>query len=218
MSTPYGLGRVPHFDERSRNYPARALLPDAAPLVTKTWRRGHAYDQGQTPQCVAYTGKGILNTAPASAAVPYRTRIRYSTDDLYAGAQREDQWPGEDYDGTSALGLGKYLLGQGLVSEYRWCFGLDEVLTTLSHVGPVGIGVGWRSNMWDTDADGFLNVSGDDVGGHEVELVGVNVEDRYVVGTNSWGTTWGVGGRLLLTWEALGKLLDADGDAVVLVP
>lgn len=211
-----GLGRRAEFDETSRNYPARALLGEPT-LRTRTWRRGNAYDQGQTPQCVAYTGKGLLNTTPASAGVPYYTRTHYSVANFYDGAQRLDQWPGENYDGTSALGLGKYLLSRGLITEYRWCFGLDDVLATLSNVGPVGIGIKWRSTMWDTDANGYLDVSGTEVGGHEVEILGINVEQRYVTGCNSWGTGWGMAGRFRLRWDDLATLLHDDGDAVVLV-
>lgn len=215
----HGLGRLVEHDPRSRNFRVLPLLAVAVPpLVSKTWRRGQAYDQGQTPQCVAYTGKGLLNTAPASAAVPYDVRSRYQTEAFYTGAQINDEWPSEDYDGTSALGLGKYLANVGLIREYRWCFGLDEVLHTLSYISPVGIGIGWRTGMWETDADGFVHATGADEGGHEVELIGINVLGKYVIGMNSWGSGWGVNGRFKLSWEDLGIVLNDHGDAVVLVP
>lgn len=206
-----GRGLINH-DERSKNYRATDLI-DSTSLVTKKWRRGNAYDQGQTPECVAYTGKGLLNTQPDSSQVPYRVRSKYSCDDFYHGAQANDETPGTNYDGTSALGLCRYLTSINIISEYRWCFGLQDVLLTLSNLGPVGIGVRWLDGMWNTDAEGYLHVTGNEVGGHEVELLGINVEQEYVLGENSWGTSWGLNGRFKLSFANLDTLLKDQGDA-----
>jgi hypothetical protein len=211
-----GLGRLVEHDPRSRQFRALTLAPTEQ-LVTKTWRRGQAYDQGSTPQCVAYTGKGILNTAPLSGYVDYDVRSRYDPAAWYSAAQMYDEWPGENYDGTSALGLCKALKVLGFLNQYRWCFGLEETLVTLSHLGPVAIGVGWRTGMWDTDSNGFIRAVGGDEGGHEVELIGINVPGQYVIGMNSWGPYWGVNGRFKLSFLDLGVLLADQGDAVVLL-
>jgi C1A family cysteine protease len=53
-------------------------------------------------------------------------------------------------------------------------------------------------------------------GGHEVELIGVDARG-WVIGMNSWGREWGVGGRFKLTFDDLNTLLADQGDAVVLV-
>lgn len=213
----YGLGRIPEFDERSRQFRATALLTETAQPITKTWRRGGAYDQGATPHCVAFTGKGILNTAPASSLEVYDVRSKYSTDQFYAGAQRLDQWPGENYDGTSGLGLAKYLREVALIKEYRWCFGLTDVLLALSYEGPVGIGVNWYTNMFYPNSYGYIGPGGEVEGGHEVELIGVDTSKRHVIGMNSWGTGWGpLNGRFLMTYDVLDRLLSEQGDAVVL--
>lgn len=217
IPTRPGMGRsLIHHDDRSRAYPARAVVATDQPR-TKTWRRGGAYDQGQTSTCVAQTGKGILNTAPASAWTPYRTRARYSTDDLYRGAQERDQWPGESptYEGTSGLGLCRYLLERGLIREYRWCFGLADVLLAVSHIGPVGLGVWWYDSMFRPDDRGLITVSGGRAGGHEVELIGVDTDREEVVFMNSWGETWGDRGRGRLSWTDLDRLLNEHGDAFV---
>jgi hypothetical protein len=70
--------------------------------------------------------------------------------------------------------------------------------------------------MWDTDAEGYLHATGNNEGGHEVELIGINVPGKYVVGMNSWGTSWGVNGRFKLSWDDLGVLLADGGDSVVI--
>lgn len=221
IPTRPGMGRslIDH-DPRSRAFPARALLTGAPARQTRTWRRGAAYDQGQTSTCVAQSFKGVLNTAPASAVVPYATRTRYdAVGDFYPGAQRNDQWPGEEpaYQGTSALGMCRYLALKGVIHEYRWCFGLDDVLDTLSALGPVAIGVNWRERMFYPDPDGLIHPGGSVAGGHEVELIGLDVSRRRVTGMNSWGALWGDRGRFYLSWDDLALLLDDEGDATTLV-
>jgi hypothetical protein len=215
------LGRsLIEHDDRSRAYPTRGVLTvPGVTRVNKTWRRGAAYDQGPTSSCVAQTFKGTLNTAPFSSQVSYSLRTRYDALDFYRGGQLSDEWPGEEptYSGTSANGVCKYLKSKSLISEYRWCFGLDDVLDTLVQHGPVGIGIWWYDSMFATDASGFISPTGSKAGGHEVELIGINVTGRYVTGMNSWGSLWGVNGRFKLTWNSLGSLLQDDGDATTVV-
>lgn len=223
IPTQPGMGRsLVNHDDRSRLYPARAMLPRGVDEIRrKTWGRYGVYDQGATPHCVAFAGKGVFNSATMRGRVPYRRRANFDTGEWYAGAQANDEWPGESYDGTSALGLCRYLAGRGALSEYRWCFGLHDVLLTLSYVGPVMLGVWWYESMFDPDGDGYIEPAGPQVGGHEVELVGVTPPTRnregFVTLVNSWGRGWGVGGRAKLTWSDLEFLLAQDGDAVVLV-
>lgn len=215
-----GMGRtIIQHDPRSKDFAARTLLgmPISLSRHNQMWKRGLPYDQGQTSICVAETGKGLLNTTPNSRRLPYHQRSRLDVMELYHGAQRLDQWPGENYDGTSALGLCKYLLSMNLIKEYRWCFSVDDVIDTLVNLGPVGIGVKWMSNMMDTDANGFVHATGSEVGGHEVEINSVNISDKYFGITNSWGSNWGIKGRCKLSWDDLTLLLADSGDAVTFV-
>jgi hypothetical protein len=205
-------------DPRNRDFPIRALLGEALPLREKVWRRGGAYDQGQDPHCVAYEGKGKLNTAPFSAFEDYDVRSRYSTDAFYAGAQANDQWPGTDYDGTSAQGMLAHLTQQQIVSEYRWCFGIDDVLATLSHHGPVGVGAWWRGGMWDPDSENHLvSYSGSYDGGHQFEAIGIHPDVEEVEFMNSWGTSWGDRGRFRMKFDQFALLLDDNADVHTLV-
>jgi C1A family cysteine protease len=71
--------------------------------------------------------------------------------------------------------------------------------------------------MWRTDADGYIHATGENEGGHEVELIGVDVSERCVIGMNSWGDNWGVRGRFKLHWEDLETLLAEQGDAFVII-
>lgn len=206
-----------HHDDRSKQFRAVDLLRSTEQPRDRTWRRGLPYDQGWTSTCVAQTGKGMLNTLPLSSGVKYYTRSRYSIDEFYEGAQKNDEWPGEAYDGTSGLGLCRHLTAMGLIGQYRWCFGLDDVIRTLSHIGPVGLGVWWYSGMFRTDSNGFISPTGMREGGHEVELIGNDVSEKAVIGMNSWGLDWGERGRFKLSYDDLERLLHEQGDAFVIL-
>jgi hypothetical protein len=222
IHTEPGMGRaLIEHDPKSKEYGVRgAVVRAAVTRRNKTWRRAYGpYDQGQTSSCVGQTFQGILNTSPITPLIPLEKRKQYPGLKIYSNAQQRDQWAGEEptYYGTSALGAMKYLQEEGLIKEYRWCFGVDDVIDTLVQYGPVGIGVWWYSGMMRTDSAGFINPTGSQVGGHEVELHGVDISSKYVIGTNSWGADWGVKGRFKLSWENLDRLLQEDGDAVTVV-
>ena len=219
IPSPPNMGRafISH-DPRNRGYPVRALLPTDQSLITKVHRRGGAYNQGSTSQCVAYTAKGMLNTAPFSAAEPYNRRSGYSTDVFYIEAQRRDQWPGEAYDGTSAQGVLAYLTETQIIGEYRWCFGLDDLLRTLAFHGPVSIGAWWRGGMSSPSTSGALvSYSGSYLGGHQFEAFGVHPGREEVEFMNSWGTDWGDRGRFRMKFSEVEKMLAEDADAHTLI-
>lgn len=209
------------LDGASLQYPARgSVFSVDDPVVTKTWRRAAAYDQGFSSQCVIYTGKGELNSEPFRTPENLVKRRTYDYEYMYHLAQTIDEWPGESYDGTSVLAGHKALLQEGFITEYRWCFGLSDVLKTLANHGCVGIGITWYESMFDPiDAYGMLNVDTNSgvAGGHAVELIGVNVRGKYVTGMNSWGPSWGNNGRFRMTWTALDTLLKDWGEAVTVV-
>lgn len=219
IPTQPGMGRsIIWHDEASKNFRAVSLLKSTQQEPrTKGWRRGYAYDQGQTSTCVAQTGKGILNTSLLSANISYEERSRYDINDFYDGARERDEWPGVDYEGTSGLGLCKYFLDTGLIKEYRWCFGLQDVLLTLSYIGPVGLGIWWYTGMFFPDERGYVLATGSQEGGHEVELTGIDVSKDEVIFTNSWGRSWGDNGRGRMSFGTLERLLNEQGDAFVIL-
>lgn len=213
------MGRsVIAHDPDNRLFPVRgAVVNDAAPRISRSWSRSRkAYDQGATSSCVGQTFRGILDTLPARSQVPNSVRSRYDGLNFYRGGQTEDEWPGQEpsYFGTSALGVCKYLKLNGIINEYRWCFGLNDVLDTLSQHGPVGVGLNWTEAMMTPDEQGFIVNNGSTVGGHETELLGVNFEKGHVIGINSWGPSWGVKGRFKIKFDVLDALLKNQGDAV----
>jgi hypothetical protein len=139
---------------------------------------------------------------------------------LYHEAQKVDEWPGEEpvYAGTSVLAGAQVLSGLGLVREYRWCFGRDDLADTLSAKGPVVIGMQWLAAMYSAP-DGILRPGGAVVGGHCILATGYDpahpILGEAVRLTNSWGQSWGDQGNAWVALDALWPLMESVGEAAV---
>jgi len=207
-----GLGRLRTVDERDRKYLLRAA-PTA--YTQRYWHSPGVMDQGATSQCVAYSGVKYLTTAPV-----YNKPLDPPT--LYNECQRVDEWPGEDYDGTSVRALFKVLKSRALIKEYRWAFDCEPVVNHLLTVGPVVMGTVWTMEMFMPDRHYYIEPKGEVVGGHAWLLIGTNRNKRNPDGTrgavrmiNSWGVGWADKGRAWLTFKNLDWLIKADGEACV---
>lgn len=205
-----GLGRLISFDERSRSFPIRTLVA-GKPLRSYTWSCPVRLDQGQDGSCVGFGWTHELAAHPV--VVPGQTNELALG--RYRSAQRLDARPGEAYVGTSVLAGAKAVRAEGFMTEYRWAFGLDDLLLAVGYTGPVVIGIPWYESMLKPDATGFLRVSGDVAGGHCTLVNRVNVGGRFVGIVNSWGPTWGANGTALISFDDLDRLLHEQGEACV---
>jgi len=200
--------------------------PRAQAIVS---RRSHLWaffdqplDQGNTGTCVGHGWKGWLSTAPI---------IQSDTDeppypfDIYDAALTVDEWPDNDSDperqfGTSVRAGAKVLQGLGYLKTYNWVYDASAAADWLGGVddlgrfigGPLVIGVNWYESMFETDAEGFLHLSGSVAGGHCVCLTGWNEKLGFAYGLNSWGVGWGKKGRFYMPAEVLDRLLKEDGE------
>lgn len=216
----YGLGRclTPEHDERSRSpqYAARR----ASRLVSVLHEhRGPVLDQSDLGGCVGYAITQILNTGPylvgerilldgrcACAVYSHATVL-----DRYPGA-----WPGID-TGSSGLAGAKAAKRLGLIGWYGHAFGGIQARQALVH-GPIAIGIPWTEGMFDPTTDGYVEPSGEVVGGHEIAVIGMDVDQRTVTILSSWGPDWGRAGRAYMRWGVLDDLLAQGGDVTVLGP
>ena len=86
------------------------------------------------------------------------------------------------------------------------------------------LGIDWYEGMYEPDAFGFIDNTGDVLGGHAILCYGVSYKYRYFRLWNSWGNDWGVGGSCKVSFDTMERLLYAQGEAVfplgrkVLVP
>lgn len=220
------LDWAPSPDPRNRNYPMQATLRTAVRRRNKLWRPGPVLDQGREGACVGFAWAAEAFSTPVAvdlnrtAKVPTKDPTQFART-LYRNAQKVDEWLGEDYSGTSVNAGAKAMREFGLVREYRWCADMDDLVGAVLSKGPVVIGTPWYSDMYEAP-NGILTPGGILVGGHAILAVGYRHKDPRLDGgdgvilQNSWGTSWGDGGRAVIRLDDLSELL-ADGEAAVAV-
>jgi hypothetical protein len=201
--------RLPSIDERNALYPMRTLVA-AKPLRSYTWRCNTWLDQGSEGACVGFAWAHDVAARPRERLID-----GFDARNIYHAAQRVDEWPGEDYEGTSVLGGAKVCHELGHFAEYRWATSLDDLLLGIGYFGPAVLGVNWYQGMSNTDDDGYIHAVGSVLGGHAILAHSVNVKQQYVVLHNSWGQSWGVNGRAKILFEDLEALLNQDGEACI---
>lgn len=207
-----GLGRLHAPDPRDRGFALRVGLPHVEPF-TKYWpMTAGVLDQGDTSQCVAYSWTHFLLAAPTTHKAGALGTLSSFAVDLYRRAQDVDEWPGNDYDGTSVRAGAKVLQAEQRLAEYRWAFSAldarDHVLTR----GPLVIGVNFYERMFVPNADGYLLPEGELAGGHAMVLIGYSKPRAAFRVLNSWGKSWGDKGRAWMTYDVLQRLLNEDGE------
>lgn len=204
------LDRVPEFDERSRNYPITALIEATQPQ-TRWWGHTVKLDQGREGACVGFAWSHELNADP----VPIQGIDDAFAQRIYKRAQQLDEWAGEDYSGTSVLAGAKAVAELGHLIEYRWAFGIEDVILTLSHHGPVILGINWYSGMYRPDGNQYIRPTGQVLGGHAIMAIAYDHEAGEIWLLNSWGAGWGWGGLCRIRVSDLARLLQEQGDACV---
>jgi hypothetical protein len=127
-------------------------------------------------------------------------------------------YPPED-TGSTGLAVAKAASRMGFIHAYHHAFSLQGALAALSNVGPVIIGVNWYAGFDEpVGPHAELQIGGDVRGGHEVELLAIDVDARMVRGVNSWGSGWGDKGYFTLSFATFDQLLGERGDVVVPIP
>jgi hypothetical protein len=198
------FGRRYAPDDRDQRF---CLTQTTAPtLGRKMWYDSRwCADQGNHPHCVGYAWAHWL------LCVPIRQWLDPAG--LYRLSQFLDEWPGEDYDGTSVRAGAKVLHQLGFLSRYEWAWDVDTVAQTLLTQGPVVVGTAWTEGMTTPDDHGFIRLTGALQGHHAWLLSGVDTRQGIARAKNSWGTSWGDSGRAWITLSDLDALLKDQGEA-----
>lgn len=216
--------RVEHFDDRSLDFPIRALLGEK-PARSYSWRHVQL-DQGPEGACTGFSAtmeaaarpKPVFGD-PCKHSFTYVEKARLNSIGraIYKRAQELDKWPGEDYEGSSVLAAAKAGREVGWWQEYRWALGpgadaaADDVMRTVGRFGPVMMGSWWWSGMMKADDSGFLHATGQRLGGHAYLLTRYNAKRNAVWTPNSWGGS----GQGWLSRADLTTLLAEGGEGCV---
>jgi hypothetical protein len=209
-TTDIRLDRLVQFDERSRAFPIRSEVV-GKPRRSYTWSCDAHLDQGREGACVGFAMAHELIARPA----PVKGITAADAQRFYKAAQKIDPWPGENYEGTSTLAGVKTIAAEGHLKEYRWAFGLEDLILAVGYHGPALIGVNWYEGMFDIDHTGFIRHSGLIAGGHCTLVYSVNVPGEFFRIHNSWGPGWGENGTAKISWADMGRLLAEDGEACI---
>lgn len=232
--TGHGLGRRRSrtMDHVSRRRFA-AVAPVAVPFVDRRLDLPEQYrlwyDQGQEGECVGFSLSWMMSIL---------NRRKYAAHTLYLEAQARDGYPDDDGGTTVEAGcwvlehLGHWRFLRGLqrlvsladgITSVRWATSVDEIRTAISLGVPVTIGINWYSNFdnpkwegakvgggWWIGRGGLGHVRG----GHAICVYAASDPKSAVKLVNSWGADYP---PVWLPYDTLGRLLDEDGEAALVV-
>jgi hypothetical protein len=166
-------------------------------------------DQGQEGACTGFGEEHVRALSP----YPQPTSDQLARD-VYYLAQRNDEWEGEDYSGSSVNGAMKAARLMGLIKSWKWAINTVEARHGLSYHGAGEMGAWWWTGMFDTDGLGFIHPSGSREGGHAFAVAGYGIHHGSLAYRieNSWGPSWGDNGGAWIKSEDFHTLLTDDGE------
>jgi hypothetical protein len=202
--------RLVSFDDRSRNYPIRRTMTPKK-RRSYTWKCDIYLDQGSEGAC---TGFAVSHEAAARPAIVKNITERIAKE-VYYRARQLDEWPGENYSGSSVLGAMKAALEKGWYKEYRWAFGEDDLALAIGYYGPAVLGINWYDGMTSPNENGLIKVSGEICGGHAILCNGYSIKTGLYRLHNSWSLDWGINGDGFISKEDMKRLLEEQGEACI---
>lgn len=215
----------PRFDEESRKYPVRGILKKRVARVDTLWKPGPILDQKAEGACVGFgwtaetlaqpdpTNLKTLNTGAPLTPKPFARFV-------YSNAKRIDEYPGEDYEGTSVLAGAKVMQILKTLTSYSWAFSVDDAIDAIVQKGPVVLGINWYEGMYEAP-NGILKISGEHVGGHCITAIGYRTASEKFDGKpsiilqNSWGKSWGINGIAEISVDDVQRLFSEGAEACI---
>lgn len=179
--------------------------PQPAPVSAVLWDDSDAVlDQGDTPHCVGFGCAQFGNTEPIDDHW-----VNQDGHDIYYEAKIIDGEPKAE-DGSSVHSGVKALKNRKRVGVYAWSTSITDIKAWVLSKGPVIVGSDWYNNMFNPDQNGFVVPTGGIAGGHCFLIVGW-ADDDTITFLNSWGSSWGKGGRFHMKATDFNVLVQSNG-------
>lgn len=180
-------------------------------------------DQFSEGACTGFSLAACINYLYKNA----NQDIKVSARMLYEMAKRSDEWPGEDYDGSSLRGAIRGWKNMGVCKDVAWPYKttnpgdlsierakdarnhtigayyrikpeITHFHAALNEVGIIAVSANVHKG-WNDPRDGIIEYHKKKDGGHAFAIVGYNDEGFWV--QNSWGNGWGENGLALWSYE-----------------
>lgn len=215
---------VPDF--RDQVYQATLVEVPAARTLAE-YRASAKYavpilDQGSEGACTGFalaTVAHYLLRCRRSEPKPKFNQVPVSPNMLYAMARRYDEWPGEDYSGSSARGAMKAWHKHGVCAADEWKKGSGPITMKQAldardrplgayyrvnhrdlvsmHAALAEVGILYATSSvhagWNqVGASGRIPFEAGSIGGHAFAIVAYDQEGFWI--QNSWGDNWGKDG------------------------
>ncbi len=203
--------------------PGLIELPRELSLTQWQSNRVPVLNQGSDGAC---TGFGLATCANYLLKVR-DTRYGVSPRMLYELAKKYDEWPGEDYEGSSCKGAIKAWHRHGVCLASLWphrngeteltearateaarrplgayyrvnAKDLTHMHAAIAEVGVLYVSADVHEGWWEPKKDGTIE-DGERAGGHAFAIVGYNSVGFWI--QNSWGSGWGLKGCALLPYK-----------------
>jgi hypothetical protein len=213
------FGRIYSFDARDNKY----LIANSPFYSTSQTKRIQYWDdeqwwgnQGNTSECVAYSWIHWLEDGPVYQPASPQPILNPNT--VYKAAQKIDEWPGENYNGTSIRAGAKILQQEGFIQNYYWTRDVNVLANTVLNTGPVVVGTYWYSNMMRPNLrTGLMSATGRILGAHAYVINGVDLNRRLFRIKNSWGRKWGLNGRAFISFTDMSRLMRMQGEVCLAI-
>jgi len=210
-----GFGRIQSpFDSRDymlRDYMYGGKTYIGALLNEKQWEfPGLSLDQGETNHCVGFTMANFGINCPINT--------KYTNDDgsdFYYMCKIIDKEPLKE-DGSYIRSAAKVLKNLGKIDIYAFASNIEDIKYWIINKSPILAGTMWTEGMMTPDANNFLTISGEVVGGHAY-LLNEWTSNDYIGIQNSWGENWGKNGKAYISAADFQKLFLSGGEALATV-
>lgn len=166
---------------------------DKKDLIYKVWKTGPAFEQ-KSQSCVGCACAQLLISDPNPKPSP-------TPEWILKEAKKYDKNPLEGTTLKSGLEVLRHL---GHIKSYYVADKIDEILVALLNLGPVIVGVDWYHSMM--DVFNTVKVYGGVAGNHALVVYGVNLAESKFLLMNSFGESWGVGGRASISFTNMNKI------------